>query len=108
MPLARVLAVGAVSAGLLVGGGRAARGDRSALRPLELGDVLAEHVAGAQRRDQVVELALARVAPVAVRPVRLVLLVQRDAVQDALARVLPLHRPLLQLKHCPNVFSPVL
>lgn len=93
MPLARVLAVGAVPARLLA----ATRRHGPALRPFELGYVLAEHVAGPQRRDQIVKLALV-VLRVAVLAVRLVLLVQGDVVQDALARILALHRPLLQLE----------
>lgn len=93
VPFSRVLAMGTVPARFLIGG--AARCDWSPLRPLELGNVLTEDVAGAQGRNQVVELAL--VVGVAVRAVRLIFLVQRDTVENSFARIFPLHRTLLQL-----------
>lgn len=68
MAFARVLFVGAVSARFL-----AARCDGSPFRPLELGNVLAEHVASSQGGYQIVELALVVSLTVSVR---LVLLAQ--------------------------------
>jgi len=62
MAFARVLLVSAVPARFLT-----ARCHRSPFRSLELGNILAEHVASSESGYQIVELALVIALPVAVR-----------------------------------------